>query len=289
MMRQFLACLAIWMTALASPSDAAPWPAPADPFVSDLAEVLPAPEEEALRSQLRGLRAETGVEMTVLTIASRGDYDPSPSLETFATGLFNGWGIGDPARNDGILVLVATKDREMRVELGAAYDQGYDVLAQDIVSRFFVPDIRDGNLARGIVGGSEEVMARIARRHAAALPAEALPPEGRRLPGWLPVALFAAGAGLLAFRRRLGDGLAAAAPSLRRCPSCGRFGLAQTRGAAGADIAQTEGRGMVRTTCRHCGFREERDDRHDRAQRGGKDADGFGGGRSSGGGATGRW
>src|SRR5690606_18788505 len=113
---------------------------------------------------------------TVLTIATRGDYDPSPSIEAFATGLFNAWGIGDASRNDGILVLVATNEREMRLELGAAYDQGYDVLAQDIVSRFFLPDIRDGDPARGIVGGSGEVMARIARRHAAALPVEALPP-----------------------------------------------------------------------------------------------------------------
>jgi uncharacterized protein len=315
MMRRLFTCLALWIAILGGPSDAGPWPAPADPFVTDLAEVLPAPEEEALRSKLQALKAETGVEMTALTIVTRGDYDPSASIEAFATGLFNAWGIGDAARNDGILVLVAARDREMRVELGAAYDQGYDVLAQDIVSRFFLPDIREGNLARGIVSGSDEVMARIARRHAATLPAEALPPERGRLPGWLPVAIFAAGAGLLAFRRRLGGRLGDLSQALRRCPSCGRFGLRRTREVVGGaaaqaeavqtettqtetaqaeaaqtETAQTERREVTHTTCRHCGFREDREVRIARAARPGKrDGGGFGGGRSSGGGATGRW
>lgn len=285
-MRRLFACLALSMAILGGPTDAGPWPAPADPFVTDLAEVLPAPEEETLRSGLQALKAETGVEMTVLTIATRDDYDPSPSIEAFASGLFNAWGIGDAARNDGILVLVAARDRELRVELGAAYDQGYDVLAQDIVSRFFLPDIRDGDPARGIVSGSGEVMARIARRHAASLPAESLPPERGRLPGWLPVALLAAGGGLIVFRRRLGNG----ARALRRCPSCGRFGLRQAREAASGATARAKEGEAAQTACRHCGFREDRDDRAARAGRPGKgDGGGFGGGRSSGGGATGRW
>ena len=263
MMRRLFTPLALCLAILGGAADAEPWPARADPFVTDLADVLPAPQEAALRSELQALRAETGVEMTVLTIAARGDYDPSASIETFAAGLFNAWGIGDAARNDGILVLFAARDRELRVELGAAYDQGYDVLAEDIVSRFFLPDIRDGDPARGIVSGSDEVMARIARRHAAALPVEALPPERGRLPGWLPVALIAAGVGALALRRRLG------------------------KGRAGKDAELGAGPGANR---RH----EGRDDRNDRIPRAGargdgRKDDGKGGGRSSGGGATGRW
>ncbi|WP_413863906.1 TPM domain-containing protein [Albidovulum sp.] len=285
-MRQLFICFALWLAPLGGPLRAEPWPAPADPFVTDLAEVLPAPEEEALRSELQALRAETGVELTVLPIAARGDYDPSASIETFAAGLFNAWGIGDAGRNDGILVLVASQDHEMRVQLGSAYDQGYDVLAQDIVSRFFLPDLRDDDPARGIVGGSREVMARIARPHAAALPAEALPSEGGGLPGWLPVALFAAGAGLLVFRRRLGD----RAQVLRRCPSCGRFGLRRTREGLNGAAGETEGQATTRIACRRCGFHENRDPRIPRqGKRDEADGGGFGGGRSSGGGATGRW
>lgn len=265
---------------------AEPWPLRSDPYVTDIAGVLPEDEESRLRAELAALRTETGVAMAVLTLRSRSDYDGSSTLAAFATGVFNAWGIGDGARNDGILVLVATEDRELRITLGAGYDQGYDVLAEDIAARHFLPDLRQGAAARSIMAGSREVMARIARPHAAALPAEALPSEGGGLPGWLPVALFAAGAGLLVFRRRLGD----RAQVLRRCPSCGRFGLRRTREGLNGAAGETEGQATTRIACRRCGFHENRDPRIPRqGKRDEADGGGFGGGRSSGGGATGRW
>jgi len=35
------------------------------------------------------------------------------------TYLFNSWGIGDRQRNDGVLLLVAVKDRKVRIEVGS--------------------------------------------------------------------------------------------------------------------------------------------------------------------------
>ena len=154
---------------------AEPWPLRSDPYVTDIAGVLPEDEESRLRAELAALRTETGVAMAVLTLRSRSDYDGSSTLAAFATGVFNAWGIGDGARNDGILVLVATEDRELRITLGAGYDQGYDVLAEDIAARHFLPDLRQGAAARSIMAGSREVMARIARQHAARLLPEAPP------------------------------------------------------------------------------------------------------------------
>lgn len=279
-MRRLLLCLGLALASLAGPAGAGPWPARTDPFVNDLAGALPDAEESRLRSDLATLRAETGVEMAVLTIASRGGYDPSPSIESFATGVFNAWGIGDGARNDGILVLVVTQDREMRVELGAAYDQGYDVLAQDIVSRVFVPDLREGDLARGIVAGTGEVMARIARRHAARLPPEALPARNGGLPRWLPVAVFAAGAGALVLRRRFGKGRAgmgAAGPAADAVPTTSRWRAGRHH--EGRDDRDD---GTPRAGGRDNGRGDGRDD-------GRGDGGRKGGGRSSGGGATGRW
>ena len=57
--------------------------------------------------------------MTIITLESQAPYAPDETLEEFATNLFNNWGIGDAARNDGILVLVLPDDRAMRIELGA--------------------------------------------------------------------------------------------------------------------------------------------------------------------------
>src|SRR5690606_889190 len=132
-----------------------PYPASVDLYVNDLAGLIEDGDETALRSDLSALFADTGVEMTVLTIGSRREYDPSPSLEAFATGLFNSWGVGHPERNNGILLLVVRDDREIRVELGAGYNQGYDVYAADIIGRM-TPAFRAGDFSGGIVRATGE-------------------------------------------------------------------------------------------------------------------------------------
>lgn len=279
---RFIVVVLIWLGSLLAVA-AKPWPDHADIFVNDLAGVVAPEAADRIRDQLEQLKTETGIEMTVLTIPTRADYDPTPDIETFATRLFNGWGIGDAARNDGILLLVATVDREMRIELGSGYDQGYDVLAQDIVSRYVVPEFREARFSEGIETGVTETIARIAGRHAERLPPQALPKQGG-LPAWLFGAGFAAIAGLMVFGRRLGD----LATQFRRCPQCGARGLHRHGEAITKATRDTPGRWRDETWCTSCSWR----DRHERVipVRTSSGSDGsFGGGKSSGGGATGKW
>lgn len=246
----------VWLLViLVLPAGAETWPRRDDLHVTDLADVLSASEESRLRTELAALKAETGVTMAVLTLRSRADYDPTPSLAVFATGVFNAWGIGTAGRNDGILVLVATEDRELRIALGADYDQGYDVLAEQIAARAFLPGLREGATASAILTGSREVMARIARRHAARLPPEALPRPAGGLPTWLPFAAVATGLAVIAFRRRGRDVTKGHAPRSKQDRDDRRDRGDRTRNPADRDIES------------------------DRAE----------GGRSSGGGGTGRW
>ena len=79
-------------------------------YVNDLASLISDEDEAALMQQLETLRKDKGIEVTVLTIDSRKTYGNSDSIESFATGLFNEWGIGNAKRNDGILILVARQD-----------------------------------------------------------------------------------------------------------------------------------------------------------------------------------
>jgi uncharacterized protein len=268
------------------PLMADPYPAYQDLFVNDYAEVLAPADESDLRAKLSALKAETGIEMTVLTIQTRADYDASPSIEAFATGLFNAWGVGDATRDDGLLVLVATVDREMRLELGAGYDTGYDVLAGDMVDRYFLPGFRDQDYAGGIRTGVDETIRRIARRHAARLPPEALPAApGGGLPAWpFAVAIFG-GAAALMLRGPIG----ALALRARRCPQCGSRTLERERDVLMQPSGSIAGRAREITRCRTCTYRDTRD--YSLPARGtSKGSRGsFGGGKSRGGGATGRW
>lgn len=275
-------CL-IWPGALL----AQPYPDHRDLYVNDLAGLLTPDETQRLRDQLTRLREDKGVQMTVLTIRSRKDYGASPSIEDFATGLFNDWGIGRKDVNEGILVLVAQADREMRVELGKGYDQGFDPIAQDIVDRNFVPAFRDGQYGAGIEAGVNQIIRRIAEPRAANLPPEKAPFDiGRLVDKALPFTIFGGIAALIGvgfFGRRLSDW----SYRYRSCPTCGARGLNRDR--IWPDTVG--GYGHLNTWCPHCSYR---DDRTWRAAPRNRNSDGggggsFGGGSSSGGGATGRW
>lgn len=289
-MSRFIALL-IGLLWLSVPLHAEEYPAPSDPYVTDLADLLPEQAEIRLRSKLATLRSDTGIEATVVTIPTRNAYTPeAASLEAFATGLFNTWGIGHSARNDGILLLVVPEDGETRLELGAGYNQGFDVLAQDIVSRWLVPAFREGDYSDGIEAGMDAVVDRIARRHVAQLPPEALPDRPGKmwdnLGAWIFGAVFALVAGFAIFGRKISD----LAVGLKRCPNCGSRTLTRTRTTlvhAGPGVPGTT---RIVTRCITCNNRDEREEKIGAGRRGSSSRDGgFGGGRSSGGGASGRW
>ncbi|WP_284163315.1 TPM domain-containing protein [Frigidibacter sp. SD6-1] len=282
MVRVVLALLAA--LCLTGPAVAATYPEPSDIYLTDLARLLPETDAAALRDKLRALKAETGVEVTVVTLPSQADYDPGVAVERFAQDLFNRWGVGRPDLNDGIMLLILSEDRTVRVQLGTGYDQGFDVTAQDIVSRWIVPEMRAGRAAAAISAGVEELIRRVVRRHLAELPPEALPSQkGRSRHDLISVLIGIASAGVMVlaiFRRRIEGWML----PWRRCPACGRRGLHREHAAPGDEMA---GRHLAR--CDNCDWRDEGRARASHHAGGDRNDGKFGGGRSSGGGATGRW
>jgi uncharacterized protein len=130
-----------------------------DPHVNDYAQILEPTTAASLRSELGQFQAETGVQAVVLTVNSVQDYPTGDqTIESFATNLFNTWGIGDRTRDDGILLLVAVGDREMRLELGSGYASRYDAVAQSIIDRDMIPHFRDGDYNGGILAGARAVI-----------------------------------------------------------------------------------------------------------------------------------
>ncbi len=136
MMLRLFVFLMIFLPGLAS-ADA--FPGYDNPYVNDYAEVLDDATEATLHDTVKALRDDTGVELTVLTLPTRETYAPDSTIEDFATALFNHWGIGNRERNDGILILILTEDRSMRIELGEGYDSDYDLAAGFIINRDMIP------------------------------------------------------------------------------------------------------------------------------------------------------
>ncbi len=129
-------------------------------YVNDFADLLDPETEARIEQALQQVKADRGVEMTMVTIHSRTDYGNSPSIEDFATNLFNYWGVGDATRNDGIMVLVAKSDRDMRIELGAGYPAIFDDRVKRVIDHHFIPFFRQDRYAEGIESGVVETIKR---------------------------------------------------------------------------------------------------------------------------------
>lgn len=130
-------------------------------FVNDYANILDQETKNRIQGSLQKAKQNQDQEITLLTINSRRDYGEHASIESFATGLFNSWGIGNPQRNDGILILVSVKDREMRIELGSGFPEYFDTTAKAIIDESMIPHFRQDNYSRGIEQGVDAVIQRI--------------------------------------------------------------------------------------------------------------------------------
>lgn len=260
------------------------WPVHETVYVNDYAKVIEEGAESRITTALKSLREDTGIEATVLTLHTRWGYENVGSLEAFATGLFNHWGIGRAETNDGILVLVVTEDREMRIELGSGYASGFNRTAQDIIDRIFLPAFRDGDFSRGIEDGTAAVISRIAMAHHDGAAPEASAGGGGSLLGAVIGALVAILAGAALFGRRISDRFA-------RCPECGQRGIHRKKHVLERATRAAGGRGERITDCPHCGYHGVVSYTIPRITRSSSSSSGgsFGGGSSSGGGASGRW
>ena len=255
-------------------------------YVNDYADIIDEQTEKRLTDQLKTLRQDHDVEATVLTIDSRKTYGDSPSLEYFATGLFNKWGIGNSDRNDGILILVIRNDREMRVELGSGYGTGFNRAAQETIDDYFLPSFRNDKYAQGIERGTTEIIRRIALPFAQGRPEPAESERSGKFDARIAIFIAMISFVLFALRRKIGDLLL----RFKKCPNCGRSGLRRKRETLYSATSTTTGQGKSTTTCDYCDYYKT--DTYiipRRSSSSTSSSGGFGGGSSSGGGASGRW
>lgn len=140
--------------------DYSPYPNPDRGYITDIANILTVEEEEKIEGWLYTAEKDTNIEIVVVIIESIKDYPGTnnSSIEDFATGLFDAYGIGNMPNNNGVLLLVALKDRKARIELGASYGRRRDQDAQKIMSIKIIPQFRKGNYTKGIIKGVKGVL-----------------------------------------------------------------------------------------------------------------------------------
>lgn len=171
-MGRFLIVLVIaLLPGLGVAQDKLPYPQYYSVLTNDFADVLNPEAEALINAELQAARDQRGREMTVVTIRSRDDYLPSSDIGSFSKRLFNGWGIGNAERNDGLLLLVAIDDGELRINLGAGYPARQDGIAARIIQSEIIPAFKEGRVADGILAGTRAALSRIEHPDDQAAPA----------------------------------------------------------------------------------------------------------------------
>ena len=143
-----LACTLALLAALvqAQPAPEAAIPALDAPVV-DTTGTLDAAVVQRLVAQAQALQQRKGSQLQVLVVSSTGP----DSIEQYADRVFQAWKLGRGGVDDGVLLLVATDDRAVRIETGYGLEGAIpDAVANRVIQEYLVPKFRAGDYAGGI-------------------------------------------------------------------------------------------------------------------------------------------
>jgi len=127
---------------------------PETDFFVDKANLISTEDRAEINSIASKLLSEENIPLFIVTIGSLASQEASSqTIETYATALFNEWGIGSPERNYGILLLVSRGDRRARIELGADWGQSHNRAAQDIMDSLIIKQFKRDEYSLGVLDG----------------------------------------------------------------------------------------------------------------------------------------
>ena len=128
-------------------------------WVSDVANILSADTEVRLNQRISQLAAKNGSEIAVVTLP---DTSPANTVKAYATDLFNTWGIGKRGFDNGVLFLVAVKERRIEIETGRGISPYIsDRQVKQIIEELITPEFKRQNYDRGLINGVEEIAIRL--------------------------------------------------------------------------------------------------------------------------------
>ncbi len=125
-------------------------------LVNDFSGLLKDNERQQLEEKLTAFEKNTGDEITVVTIPNLG----GDTIENFAVKLFEEWKIGKKGKDNGVLLLVARDDREVRIEVGYGLEGSLtDAQSSWIIQNMIVPAFRDNNFYQGLDSAVDKIIA----------------------------------------------------------------------------------------------------------------------------------
>jgi uncharacterized protein len=123
--------------------------------VTDLTGTLSGAQQQALTDKLAAFEQAKGSQIAVLVLPST---EPE-TIEQYAIRVAEAWRLGRKGVDDGALLLVAMRDRAVRIEVGYGLEGAIpDAIAKRVIEEIMLPRFRDGDLPGGIEAGVDSLI-----------------------------------------------------------------------------------------------------------------------------------
>jgi uncharacterized protein len=146
-------------------------------YVNDFANVLTPNSAAALEAYCGEVERATGAQFAIVLVDS---LDGEP-IEDVANRLFRQWGVGKKGKDDGLMIMLAIKDRRQRAEVGYGLEPIIPDLYAIQVLRGIRPILQQGNYGGALLAAAQQFGSRIAQEKGVSIngaPVEAVPERG---------------------------------------------------------------------------------------------------------------
>ena len=97
----------------------------------------------------------TGEQVVVVTLDSLQGY----SIEDYGYQLGRHWGIGQKGTNTGALLIVAPRERKVRIEVGYGLEgELTDAISRTIIDNYILPSFKRGDYNAGVLAGTRSIL-----------------------------------------------------------------------------------------------------------------------------------
>ena len=122
--------------------------------VNDYGGILSDATERQLDTILQDLEHTDSTQIVVLTI----DSLEGEALEQFSLKVAETWGLGQAEYDNGVLLLIAVKERKVRIEVGYGLEGNLtDLLSGRIIRSEIVPRFKQGDFDHGVMAGVNSI------------------------------------------------------------------------------------------------------------------------------------
>ncbi|MEJ7627708.1 MAG: TPM domain-containing protein [Ferruginibacter sp.] len=124
-------------------------------LVNDYTNTLTPDQKQSIEERLVAFSDSTTTQIAVVIVETTGDYDVSE----YAVKLGREWGVGGKEFSNGVILLIAKKDRKLHIATGYGVEGALpDITAKHIIEDVITPNFKGEDYYRGVYLGTDAIM-----------------------------------------------------------------------------------------------------------------------------------